>query len=351
MLTKRTVLTLALITAITTAAAVAAQYARWSDTIRTVTSEPAFPDIGEALDDVTRIKVERAPDNELGSFTFSRSKERWVMDTKGGFPATETVIRELLLAFTELQLVEAKTRDPERFNKLNLMDPGQEGSKASRVILEDANGKVLLDALFGKRVPSLSGGTPSIYLRRTNEDQTWLATGEIEVRGDATEWLPTDIVSIIRERIERTTLKAPGQEPLELFYDDVHKRFEIVDLPENLEVSSRYRLLQVGILQERLGMKNVRPSKGLTTDPALGGAIWRTKDGLTVTLDLAPAPNASGKKRVWAIVSVDVAADAEEKVVKEAEEIKARTKGWAYWLGKPAVQKIWADRADLTQEK
>jgi hypothetical protein len=351
MLTKRTVIILALITAITTAAAIVAQYARWANTIRTVTSEPAFPDLGEALADVTRIKVVRSKDNVDGSFTFTRASERWTTDEKGGFPATESVIREMLLGFTELELVEAKTRDPKRFEKLHLSDTDAADSKASRIVLEDSSGKVLLDALFGKRVPSISGGKPSVYLRRHGEDQTWLATGELEVRAGVTQWLPDDLISIIRERIDRSTLKAPGQEPLELYYDDVHKRFEIDGLPDNLEISSRYRLLQVGILQERLGLRDVRPSKGLTADPGLGGAVWKTKDGLTVTLDLALDPKSTLKERVWAMISVDVAADAKPKVVKEAEAIKARTEGWAYWLGKATMQKIWAKREALTQEK
>lgn len=352
MLTKRSVLILAAITAIVSAAAIAAQYTRWSDTIRSVESEAAFPTIGGALAEVARIKVVRAQDHPDGGFTFSRAGERWTIDEKGGFPATESVIRAMLLGFTELRLVEAKTRDPKRFEKLNLSDTDNTGSKASRVILEDASGEVLLDALFGKRLPSISGGKPSIYLRRHGEDQTWLATGEIEIRAAATQWLPTDLISILRERIDRITLKAPGEEPLELVYDSaVHKRFEIADLPDDLEISSRYRLLQVGILQERMSFQDVRPSKGLVKDPTLGGAIWRTKDGMTVTLDLAHDPDGEESKRVWALISVDVAADAKEKVVKEAADIVARTKGWGYWLGAQAMQKIWAKRAALTQKK
>jgi hypothetical protein len=74
MLTKRSVLILAVVTAIFTVAAIGAQYARWSDTIRSVESEPAFPDIGEALSDVTQIKIIRSDDNPDGNFGFPRPK-------------------------------------------------------------------------------------------------------------------------------------------------------------------------------------------------------------------------------------------------------------------------------------
>lgn len=354
MLTKRSVLVLAAVTAVVTVAAIGAQYARWSDTIRSVASEPAFPDIGAALSGVTKIEIIRGKDNPSGGFSFSRADDRWTMDEKGSYPATQSVIREMLLGFTELELVEAKTRDPKRFGKLHLSDTSQPNSKASRVVLRDAGGKPVLDALFGKRVPSISGGKPSIYLRRQGENQTWLATGELEIRAGAVEWLPNDLVSILRERVERTTHRAPGEEPLELYYDDTHQRFEIVDLPETLKISSRYRLLQVAILQERLGFVDVRPADGLTVDPALGGAVWRTRDGLTVTLGLARDPKAEteeDKKRVWAMLSVELAADAKEKVVKEGTDIAERTKGWAYWLGEDAMKRLWTTRAELTEAK
>ena len=69
MITRRSVLILAAVTAVVTAAAVGAQYARWSDTIRSVESEPAFPDIGDALSKVSQIKIIRSEDNAAGSFT------------------------------------------------------------------------------------------------------------------------------------------------------------------------------------------------------------------------------------------------------------------------------------------
>jgi hypothetical protein len=351
MLTKRSVLILAVITFVVTTAAVLAQYTRWADTIRSVTSEPAFPKVGDALASITRIKLIRADGNAQGTFTFSRIGERWVIDDKGGYPATQSVIRQMLLGFTELKLVEAKTRIPARFEKLHLADISQAGSNASQVILEDKAGTVLLDALFGKRVASLSGSKPSIYIRRSGENQTWLATGELEIRGKALEWLPPQLLSILRERIERTTIMAPDEPAMDLIYDSQHKRFTIVDLPADRVVISNYQLLQVGMLPERLIMQDVRPSKGLVPDPALGSVVWRTKDGLTVSIEMAADPKSGDTRRPWAIVTVDVAADAKDKVAKEAKAIITRTKGWAYWFGEPILKRLRATRDILTSPK
>jgi hypothetical protein len=138
---------------------------------------------------------------------------------------------------------------------------------------------------------------------------------------------------------------------MDLIYDSQHKRFTIVDLPADRVVISNYQLLQVGMLPERLIMQDVRPSKGLVPDPALGSVVWRTKDGLTVSIDMAADPKSGDARRPWAIVTVDVAADAKDKVAKEAKGIIARTKGWAYWFGEPILKRLRATRGILTSPK
>ena len=169
MLTKRFVLLLAAVTALTTAAAAGVHYMRWTDTIRSVDRQPAFPDFADKLGSVAKITISRAADNENGGFSFTPTGNRWGMLEKGGYQARQSVIRGTLLGLSDLLLREAKTKNPARHGKLLLRDLDLKGSKASRVVIEDKDGAVLLDALFGKRVPSLSGSTPTLYMRRTGD--------------------------------------------------------------------------------------------------------------------------------------------------------------------------------------
>ena len=117
-------------------------------------------------------------------------------------------------------------------------------------MLEDATGAVLIDALFGKSVPSLSGDTPSMYVRRSGEAQSWLATGELRIRGGHLDWVPIVLARIERSRIALARLSSPGADPLELSWDNRTRQFRIRDLPDDREIASRYELLQVGMLAE-----------------------------------------------------------------------------------------------------
>jgi len=350
MLTRRFVLVLAVVTVVTTLAAGAAQYARWQDTIRDMESAPAFPAFADTLTSVTRVKIERAGDNELGSFSFERDGDLWVMASKGGYPARQSIMREMLLGFSELQLVEAKTRAANRHAKLALSDISLPGSKATRVVVEGEGGAVLLDALFGKRVPSLSGGTPSVYMRKSGDPQSWLASGELEIRGGRLDWLRIQLLKLTRERIALTTIAFPDAPPLRLYYDKQLRRFDIQDMAEDREVKSRYEMLQVGIISERLALDDVRPAEGLLADSALGGAVWETTDGLTATLVFAPDDTDPAGKP-WGMLSVETSADAEEKVTKEAATIRARTAGWAYRFSDQTMKWLRTPEAMLTKPK
>lgn len=351
MLTKRFILILGALTAITVAAAAGVHYVRWANTIRSVDSELAFPGFADKLAMAAKIRIIRADENDDGGFTLIPIGDRWGMIERGGYDARESAIRGTLIGLSDLVLREAKTKDPGRHEKLRLADITLKGSKASRVVIEDKDGAVLLDALFGKRVPSLSGSTPSLYMRYTGDPQTWLASGELEIRGGPLEWLSVLLVSIQRERIERSTMSSPGAPPLELYYNRRFQRFDIVDLPKNLAVKSRFQLLNVGMLPENLLLRDVRPAGDMKADPALGGAVWRTNDGLTVTLGLARDPAEGPDGRLWAMFDIDLATDAEEKVVKEANAMIKRTEGWAFWLGDVVMQKMRATRKSLTKPK
>ncbi len=349
MLTRRFILVLVLLSAAAFAAAAGLTWQRWHETIRSVDAEPAFPGIGERLEDVTTIRIERAADNPDGSLTITRAADHWTVAEKDGYRTRPAAVRELLLGLADLELIDARTRTPARYHRLHLSDTDTPGSRATRIVLEDATGAVLIDALFGKPVPSLSGDTPSMYMRRSGDAQSWLASGELRIRGGHLDWVPIVLARIERTRIALARLSPPGADPLELSWDNRTRQFRIRDLPDDREIASNYELLQVGMLAETMVLDDVRSAEGLTPDPELGGATWRTIDGLVLTLALAPG---SGNDPVpWALFAVDTAPDTEQKVLDEAAGIRERTEGWAFRLPERAFARLRSTRDSLTRPK
>ena len=282
MLTKPFVIKLTLLTVTAVICACIAHYDRWSETIRNISEDHVFPELINKLDLIAKIKVIRSNQNEIGSFTVvpsGKPGKHWSIEEKGGYKTRDSAIRETLLGLTELVYQEAKTKDPNRHHKLYLQEVTKNSSKATRLILEDTNGDTILDALFGKRVRNLSGGTPSLYMRRSSEAQTWLTKGELEVRGDILDWLSVALLSIQRERIHRAVFTTPSAPALELSYNIDMERFDIVGLPSNREVKSRYQVLNVGIIPENLVLNDVRPTK-LSPDSSLSKDQFLSTIGL-----------------------------------------------------------------------
>jgi hypothetical protein len=184
-------------------------------------------------------------------------------------------------------------------------------------------------------------------MRKTNEPQSWLAKGELEIRNGVLDWLSVILTSIQRERIKRVLITSRDGSELKLSYDTNFERFEIENLPSDREIKSRFQLLNIGIIPENLLLQDVRPAQ-LKTDPELGGARWETKDGLIVNLSLATDTTT---KKIWAAISVAIKNNASEKVKKEAANIQIRTEGWEFLLGEATIKKLQSTVNTLTKIK
>ena len=184
-------------------------------------------------------------------------------------------------------------------------------------------------------------------MRKTSEPQSWLTKGELEIRNGVLDWLSVILTSIQRERIKRVLFTTPDGDELKLSYDTTFERFEIENLPENREITSRFQLLNVGIILENLLLQDVRPAQ-LIIDPKLGGALWETKDGLIINLSLASDKTTN---KLWASISATIKSNASEKVKKEAAKIQLRTEGWEFWLGEATIKKLQSTVNTLTKIK
>ena len=219
MLTKRFLYGLTLVTIVMCTAASLVQYNRWAGTIRNVDEELVFPELSDRLETIAKIKIERSSSDTRGSFVIEPFDNKWGIREKGGYQTRDGIIRETLIGLSQLTFQEAKTKDPDRHSKLKLRAINEKESKATRLVIEDNQGRILLDSLFGKRLQNLSGGTPSVYMRKTSEPQSWLTKGELEIRNGVLDWLSVILTSIQRERIKRVLFTTSDGDQLKLTYD------------------------------------------------------------------------------------------------------------------------------------
>lgn len=353
MITQRTVTLLGTLTLLTAIGASVAMVDRLSDVRTEVQAEPLYPEFDRRAGEVHQIEVIRADDNEDGTISIVRTGDGWILQQRDGFPARTDTVRKLLFDIGQLELIERKTGDPGRFDRLNLRDVAQEGSQASRLVVTTADGETLVDLHVGKRRESLSGGDPMVYVRRTDETQTYLAEGALEIKGKAPLWLFREIVDVPQSDIRRATIVTAEGDRLTLEREAADGRdFRIVDLPEGRRIDSQYAVNNAATVLDKLLFDDVRTADGLTFDPALGHAEFTTADGVLYTVEFAEeatAQTASEEVLRWVRVRVTVPDGASDETRATAEKHREQTASWAFRISDWEMERLTATAEALTK--
>jgi len=76
-----------------------------------------YPDLESKLNSITRVVVQQAGQTPV---TLELKDGRWRVAEKSGYPADLGQLRKTLIALAELELVEAKTRNREKYSQLDV---------------------------------------------------------------------------------------------------------------------------------------------------------------------------------------------------------------------------------------
>ena len=174
-----------------------------------------FPDLAPKLQDAARIEIT----HQNKTTAIEKHGDTWGLVDRGGYVVQASKLRGMLTALTELRLVEQRTSDPEQFNRLGLEDPNGKTGTSNLLRVLDASGKPIAALVVGHRRVRTQGNVPEqVYVRRTDDNQTWLAEGSLQADADPQLWLERDIMNIDHARIASVAV-THGDETLELARD------------------------------------------------------------------------------------------------------------------------------------
>jgi hypothetical protein len=275
-----------------------------------------FSDLAPKLQDAARIEI-----THQGKTTaIVKHGDTWGLVDRGGYPVQASKLRGMLTALTELRLVEQRTTDPEQFNRLGLEDPNGTTGTSNLLRVLDASGKPIVAVIVGHRRVRTQGNVPEqVYVRRPDDNQTWLAEGNLQVDADPQLWLERDIMNIDHARIAKVVV-THGNDTLELARDG--QKLAMTAPTEHPSLDD-YKLDDVDRGLELLTFQDVQTDKEPVGDK-IGQSVYSTSDGLTVTATVF-----KGDKDIWA----RFAAAGNDKTKDEADKLNARLTGWSYQLG------------------
>lgn len=280
----RTVTIMGAVTLILVGAAV--WVSQHKDPVLPQTGQRVFPDLMAKINEVAAIRVSAAE----GTFTIVREGESWHVKEKHRYPAHVGKIREALIGLGELTLLEPKTSKPEFYEKLGVQDVEAEGASSTEVTLTDAAATTLAKLIVGNQHPAGTSGQDEVYVRKSGDPRTWLATGNLSVPTMADEWLDKNFLEVDPKRVRSLRISHPDATTLRMAKEkpDDHD-FTVVNLPTGTEVESQFAVNNVVSAITSLSFDDVKPTNKVAfDDQSVVTAVVETFDGLEVTVTLLP---------------------------------------------------------------
>jgi hypothetical protein len=289
---------------------------------------PLFPDLAAAATRIAKVEL-RQGDKTL---TLVRGNDGWSLADHGDYPVKPEAVRNLLMHLARAELIEAKTRNKDRHALLELEDPAGKDAKSRLVRVSDAAGTTLAGAIIGKkRYDAFGASKGGSYVRRVDDEQTWLASVEIDVPLAPRDWVQATLYDVPAAKITAVSVELPGEEALKITRDAADASKHALPVPAGKKLKDAGAADAVVRAVASVDLDDVRKAS-----PAAGSEVGVVKieadGGLTLTLRLRK----QGEDH-W--VTVEAAGSGEEGK-KTAEAIAKRTQGFEFKIAPSKAQSI-----------
>jgi hypothetical protein len=272
------------------------------------------------------------------ALTLLRKEGRWGLEERGGYPADPEKVRALLVKLQQSELIEPKTRNPDRHAMLELEDPAGKEAKSRGIRLLDRKGTVLADIVVGKkRFDAFGSGKGGSYVRRAGDPQAWLANAEIDAPADVKGWIKPAVLEAESAKISRLTIEIAG-EPALTIERGADGKAAFAGLPTDKKLKDASAADSILAAAASIEAEDVRRPAAPPLGAGVGSVSFAMRDGLEVALELRKEGEAH-----W----LSIAPKGEGDAKAAAEAIRSRTSGWEFNIPRYKADALLKRRGDL----
>lgn len=277
-----------LVTIVVIIAAVVAVQKESSTVSNTEAGTPLLPDLKANINDVNQLEITKR-DN---IFHVQRSDNGWQVTEKNNYPADVSKVKQVLLSMADLTTMEPKTKKADRYKVLGVEDPKEKTASSVMIRLIGKDGNELGSLIVGKQAStSLSGkGIDSVYVRKKDDEQSWLARGDLHVDPRARDWIVSNLFDISPKRVQKVSLLSPEKKQTELKKADRSAQdFTLQAIPKNKTIESSSEINAIADAISNIIIKDVEstedPKAKENFDKDVYHAQFVTFDGLVIDVD------------------------------------------------------------------
>lgn len=245
-----------------------------------------LPDLPQRVNELDQVRFVGAGDTVIA--TLRRTEDHWQVEELYGYRADWDRLRALLSDLAQAAVVEAKTANPEYYERLGVEDVTAAAASGVRVEFSEASG--LPAVIIGKRAEGREGR----YVRVQGAAASALIDRNLDLPLTREDWLAKTIVDIAdSEVVEFEIRHADGERILarKASADDEH--FALQDVPEGREIQSAWTVDSLAGSLSALNLEAVVPESEINWSDAVRFGLV-TAGGLRLDVELAPrAPGQS----------------------------------------------------------
>lgn len=285
---------------------------------KAIINEKLFDDLAGNEDNIASIIVR----TKGKAIRLLSTQSGWVLRDKYGYPVDADKVRNIVTNAINLTKVEKKTNNPEQHKLLDLDEPDSEDSDSVRITLMDSTEQnIYADFIVGtKRKTNQIDNKPYFYVRKANENQTWLVSSSSFMSAGAHDFISKPDFQIEEDRIAEATFEPKGAEKYRIVRVSKKGDFKFSD--KSKKANDPVILNRMGkILQRNLLLGDVQPIENVDFSNS-NKVTYRTYGGLVIEVGIV-----NNDDQYWLRF---LASSDNEKNKQEAENINKLAQNWAY---------------------
>jgi hypothetical protein len=272
---------LAVLTTVVIAGAWYSRGARDESASSATLPDKLFPEFSKRVNDVAMVEIAKGKE----VITLAKQDAQWTLANRGGYPVEFEKVKQTVMSVANLTVIEAMTKNPEQYEKLELQDP-KEGAPSARLTLKDSSGAAIVALVVGK---TNWAGKASVYVRKVDDPQSYLCQGELRLEESPVSWIKKDVLKLDRERVRAVEVAHADGEVLRIekqLPEDVD--FKVLDVPPTRELASAGVAGQLGTALTWVSVDDVATNADVSFEGlAVTTATFHTFDGLVIEMRLA----------------------------------------------------------------
>ena len=222
----------------------------------------------------------------LVQINLSRINDTWVIDEFDGYSALPDKVKSTVLGAADLKINAPKTTLPRLYSRLGVEGPEVEDSTSLLLSFKDAERNSIVEMIVGKlRLSSASQSTPGLYIRKPNDEQSYLVDGVVDITSSKTDWIERSIFDIPAEAIRAVRIEHADGDTYTLFKNEKgQEQFSLENLPAGKKLASDLIINRYGSILEDIQINGARSKEKLQKQENSINVLIHTFEGTVVEL-------------------------------------------------------------------